>query len=92
MLYIEQVQNCSNFQNIYSQAYFEIVLYSILTHLAYIANAKKCAISNNNVTVLKVQGKPALADINSYSKMTTVMAFNRGCNVIFMLERRYKYF
>ena len=47
-----------------------------LTHLAYRANAKKRVISNNNITVLKVRGKRALADVNCYCKMTSVMALD----------------
>ena len=56
----------------------------------YKANAKKCVILNNNVTVLKAPGKGALADINCYCKMTPVMALD-GLTWFFTLERHYKY-
>ena len=46
----------------------------ILTHLAYRANAKKHVISNGIVTVLKAHGKHALADVNCYCKMMSVVA------------------
>ena len=36
----------------------------------------KSAISNNNVTVLKMRGKRALADVNCYCKMTSVIALD----------------
>ena len=47
-----------------------IILF-ILAHLAYRANAKKCVISNDNVTVLKAHGKRTLPDVNCYCKMTS---------------------
>ena len=34
---------------------------------------KTCVISNDNVTVLKACGKRALADVNCYCKMTSVV-------------------
>ena len=37
---------------------------------------KTCVISNYNVTVLKVRGKHALADIICYCKMTSVMVLD----------------
>ena len=51
-------------------------LYLILTHLAYIANAKKPVISNKNSTVLKAQRKHMLADINCHRKMISAMALD----------------
>ena len=49
----------------------------IVTHLAYKANAKKRVIrSNDIVTVLKARGKRALADVNCYCKMTSIIALN----------------
>ena len=52
-----------------------IKILRILTHLAYIANAKKGVISNN-VTVLRALGRCMLADINCHCKMTSVMALD----------------
>ena len=48
-------------------------MYLILTHLAYIANAKKRVISTDNVTVLKAHGKRAPIDVNCYCKLTSVV-------------------
>ena len=48
----------------------------ILTHLAYTANAKKMCYIKNNVTVLKGCGKPALADVSCYRKMTSFVALD----------------
>ena len=42
----------------------------------YRGNAKKCVMSNNYVTVLKVPGKRVLADVNCYCKMTSLMALD----------------
>ena len=49
---------------------------AILTHLAYRANAKKRIIPIDRVTVLKARGKRTLADVNSYFKMTSVVALD----------------
>ena len=61
-------------------------IYLILTHLIYIANAKKRVISDNNVTVLKALAKYMLADVNCYSKMSQVMTLDGV--TLFSLERR----
>ena len=53
--------------------FFFLYYQSILTHLAYIAMLKKHVISNNNVAVLKVQGKHMLADVNCRCKMMSVI-------------------
>ena len=37
---------------------------------------KRCVISNDIVTVLKVHAKRALADINCYCKMTSIVALD----------------
>ena len=49
---------------------------TILTHLAYITNAKKRVISTNNVTVLEAWGKHTLADLICYCNMMSAMALN----------------
>ena len=51
-------------------------MHVILTHLAYRPNAKKCVISNDIVTVLKVCGKRTVADINCYCKMMSIVALD----------------
>ena len=51
----------------------------ILIHLVYRANAKKCDISNDIVTVLKACGKHTLAVTavtSCYCKMTSVVALD----------------
>ena len=48
----------------------------ILTHLANKANAKKCVISNSIVTFFKTGGRRALADVNCFFKMTSVVALD----------------
>ena len=62
----------------------------ILTHLAYRANAKKHDISNTNSQFWKCEKKRAswhhLLLQNDVSH-----GFIRQCNVVFMLERYYKY-
>ena len=57
------------------ELYFS-ALYIFLIHLIYRAQAKKSDISSNNFTVLKVQGKHALADVIYCYKMTSVMALD----------------
>ena len=64
------------------------MIYSILTHLAYRANAKKRAISYDIVTVLKECGKHELAYVNLILQ-NDVNRCVRRCNVVFTLERRY---
>ena len=48
----------------------------ILTSLAYGANAIKRVISNDTVNILKARGKRALADVNCYCEMTSIVALN----------------
>ena len=60
----------------------------VRTHLAYRVPAKKRDISNNIVTVLKACGKPTLADVNCYCKMTLVLVLDSVAS-FFKLERRY---
>ena len=59
-----------------------ITIMPILTHLTYMANAKKSVISNNDVTGLKVRGKRALADVNCYCKMMPVMALHSATSFL----------
>ena len=49
---------------------------------------KKRVISNEIVTVLKAREKHALADVNCYCKMTSVVALD-GVTSFFTLKRRY---
>ena len=46
---------------------------------------KRCVISNDTVTVFKACGKHALADLNCYCKMTSVVALD-GVTSFFMLK------
>ena len=57
----------------FSRPLNEDALLVILTHLVYRANAKKRVISNDIPTVLKARGKRALADVNCYCKMTSIV-------------------
>ena len=45
---------------------------------------KKRVISNNNVTVLKGQGKGTLAEVNCYCKITSVMALDDVTSLLCM--------
>ena len=66
-----------------------IALRRILIHLAYIANAKKHVISNDNARVSKACVKHTPAYVNCYCKMTSVVALDEVTS--FLSERRYKY-
>ena len=50
---------------------------------------KKCDISNDKVTVLKALGKCALADVNCYCKMTSVVTLDSV--TLFLRKKDTKY-
>ena len=51
---------------------------------------QNCVIQSNKVTVLKGQGKPALADVK-LPLQNDVSHGIRWCNIVLALERCYKY-
>ena len=60
-----------------------------ITHLAYRANAKKHVLSNDIVTVLKACGKRALADVNCYCKMMSVMVLDSVTSFLRLIDVTY---
>ena len=61
-----------------------------LTHLTYRDNAKqKRVISNNIVTVLRACGKHALADVNCYCEMTSIVALDGVMSLLRLKDVTY---
>ena len=50
---------------------------------------KKCVISNNILTVLKLHGKSALADVNCYCKMISVVVLDGVTSFLRLKDATY---